>query len=48
MGLRIINDYYEQRRAGTAQPVLDPAKFADLDIDRDAWPAVLTGAAADR
>jgi AGCS family alanine or glycine:cation symporter len=40
VGLRIINDYDEQRRAGIAQPVFDPAKFADLNIDRDAWPAL--------
>ncbi len=40
VGLRIINDYDEQRRAGIAQPVLDPAKFADLDIDHEAWPPV--------
>jgi AGCS family alanine or glycine:cation symporter len=39
VGLRIIRDYDAQRRAGIAQPVLDPAKFADLDIDREAWPA---------
>jgi AGCS family alanine or glycine:cation symporter len=39
VGLRIIRDYDEQRRAGIAQPVFDPARFADLDIDREAWPA---------
>lgn len=44
VGLRIIRDYDEQRRAGIAQPVFDPARFADLDIDREAWPA---GAADD-
>jgi AGCS family alanine or glycine:cation symporter len=37
VGLRIINDFDEQRRAGIEQPVLDPDKFADLDIDREAW-----------
>ena len=37
VGLRIINDFDEQRRAGIEQPVLDPEKFADLDIDREAW-----------
>jgi AGCS family alanine or glycine:cation symporter len=47
VGLRIINDYDEQRRAGIAQPVFDPAKFADLDIDHEAWPAAPTSAAAD-
>ena len=39
VGLRIIRDYDDQRRAGIAQPVFDAAKFADLNIDRDAWPA---------
>ena len=29
VGLRIVRDYDEQRRAGIAQPVFDPAKFAD-------------------
>jgi AGCS family alanine or glycine:cation symporter len=47
VGLRIINDYDEQRRAGIAQPVFDPAKFADLNIDRAAWPAIPTRAAAE-
>jgi len=47
VGLRIINDYDEQRRAGIAQPVFDPDKFADLNIDRAAWPAIPTRAAAE-
>jgi alanine or glycine:cation symporter, AGCS family len=37
VGLRIMRDYDEQKRAGIAHPVFDPDKFADLDIDRDAW-----------
>jgi AGCS family alanine or glycine:cation symporter len=37
VGLRIIRDYDEQRRAGIAHPVFDPDKFADLNIDRKAW-----------
>ena len=39
VGLRVMRDYDEQRKAGIKQPVFDSAKFADLDLDRDAWPA---------
>jgi AGCS family alanine or glycine:cation symporter len=39
VGLRVMRDYDEQRRAGIRQPVFDSAKFADLDLDRAAWPA---------
>ena len=38
VGLRLMRDYDEQRRSGIQTPVFDSAKFADLDIDRDAWP----------
>ncbi len=31
VGLRIINDFDEQHRAGIEQPVLDLEKFADLN-----------------
>ncbi len=34
---RILVDFNEQVRAGVDRPVLDPDKFADLDIDRTAW-----------
>jgi AGCS family alanine or glycine:cation symporter len=37
VGLRVMRDFDEQRRAGIAQPVFDPAKFPDLNIDRRAW-----------
>ncbi|HZA66084.1 MAG TPA: alanine/glycine:cation symporter family protein [Geminicoccaceae bacterium] len=37
VGLRIMRDYDEQKRAGIEHPVFDAAKFADLNIDRDAW-----------
>ena len=47
VGMRIINDYDEQRRAGIKQPVFDASKFSDLNIDRDAWPAPPTSAAAE-
>ncbi|MNP81254.1 hypothetical protein D3C76_1795630 [compost metagenome] len=34
-----MRDYDDQRKAGVNQPVFDSAKFADLDLDRNAWPA---------
>lgn len=34
---RILDDFKEQVGAGVARPILDPGKFADLDIDRTAW-----------
>ena len=37
VGLRIMRDYDEQKRAGIERPVFDPAKFPDLNIDRRAW-----------
>jgi AGCS family alanine or glycine:cation symporter len=37
IGLRVMRDFDEQIRAGNPQPVFDPAKFADLDIDQRAW-----------
>jgi len=39
VGLRLLNDYDGQRRLDGHEPALDPAKFADLDIDGEAWPA---------
>ncbi len=39
-GLRLMRDYDSQVRAGVQRPVLDPQDYADLDIDRAAWPAV--------
>ncbi len=36
VALRLLHDYDDQRRAGQI-PVFDPDRFADLDIDRDAW-----------
>ncbi|WP_421683066.1 alanine:cation symporter family protein [Stutzerimonas urumqiensis] len=40
IGLRLMRDYDGQVRAGATQPVLDPKVYADLDIDRSAWPEV--------
>lgn len=37
IGLRILNDYRDQLKQGNDHPVFDPAKFADLDIDANAW-----------
>ncbi|MBG6208895.1 AGCS family alanine or glycine:cation symporter [Labrenzia sp. EL_126] len=34
---RILDDFKEQVGTGVARPILDPDKFADLDIDRTAW-----------
>ncbi|WP_010447733.1 alanine:cation symporter family protein, partial [Pseudomonas asplenii] len=39
VGLRVMRDYDAQRRAGVSQPVFDSSKFADLDLDRAAWPS---------
>jgi len=38
IGLRILNDYDEQRKAGIKTPVFDSSKFPDLDLDLHAWP----------
>jgi alanine or glycine:cation symporter, AGCS family len=50
VGLRILADYDGQVQAGAPHPVLDPDKFADLNIDREAWtgeqPARVTAAPA--
>jgi len=37
VAMRILQDFREQLKAGVARPVLDPAKFPDLDLDRSAW-----------
>ena len=37
VGLRIMRDYDEQRRAGIEHPVFAPDKFPDLNSDRKAW-----------
>jgi AGCS family alanine or glycine:cation symporter len=34
---RILIDFRQQLKAGVEHPVLDPTKFADLDIDARAW-----------
>ncbi|SLN31564.1 Amino-acid carrier protein AlsT [Pseudoruegeria aquimaris] len=35
--LRLLTDFRAQLAAGVDRPVLDPADFPDLDIDRTAW-----------
>jgi len=37
IGLRVLNDYKDQLKAGKEHPVFDPEKFPDLDIDKGAW-----------
>jgi alanine or glycine:cation symporter, AGCS family len=37
VGLRIMRDYDEQKRAGIEHPVFDPRRFPDLNIDHKAW-----------
>ena len=34
---RLITDFGAQLKAGVERPVLDPAKYTDLDIDREVW-----------
>jgi AGCS family alanine or glycine:cation symporter len=37
VGMRVLNDFRNQLKAGNDHPVFDPAKFSDLDIDTRAW-----------
>ena len=37
IGLRVLDDYRNQLKAGNEHPVFDPDKFSDLDIDPTAW-----------
>ena len=37
IAMRILADFRSQLKAGVVRPVLDPDKFADLDLDRNAW-----------
>ncbi|MBE2896322.1 alanine:cation symporter family protein [Pasteurellaceae bacterium HPA106] len=34
---RLLQDYRQQLKQGAQEPVFDPDKFPDLDIDRNAW-----------
>ncbi|MBK9259944.1 MAG: alanine:cation symporter family protein [Polyangiaceae bacterium] len=49
VGMRVLKDYRDQLKQGV-EPVFDPAKFPDLDIDKDAWKlddATVSGASAE-
>lgn len=46
IGLRILNDYDAQRKAGIKTPVFDSSQFSDLDLDLKAWPKPVDGHAA--
>ena len=37
VGLRVLNDFRGQLKAGSDSPVFDAAKFSDLDLDLSAW-----------
>jgi len=37
VGLRVMEDYHEQRKAGIAIPVFDSKKFSDLNLDLRVW-----------
>ncbi|MEQ3625767.1 MAG: alanine/glycine:cation symporter family protein [Celeribacter sp.] len=37
VAMRLLRDFRQQLKAGVERPVLDPANYADLDIDRTAW-----------
>ncbi|HEX8594138.1 MAG TPA: alanine/glycine:cation symporter family protein [Pseudomonas sp.] len=39
VGMRILRDYDDQRKAGVKTPVFDSSKFPDLDLDLKAWPS---------
>jgi AGCS family alanine or glycine:cation symporter len=43
IGLRLLADYRAQLKAGVAEPVLNVADYADLEIDRAAWEAIKAG-----
>lgn len=37
IGLRVMKDFDDQRKAGVKVPIFDPDKFSDLNIDKSAW-----------
>ncbi len=43
VGMRLLNDFRDQLKAGNDRPVFDPDKFPDLDIDKSAWSEVKRG-----
>jgi len=42
VGMRLLRDYDEQRKAGIKTPVFDARKFSDLELDTRAWPKPMT------
>ena len=38
---RLMTDFAGQLKAGIDRPVLDPDKYRDLEIDRNAWPGTV-------
>lgn len=38
VGMRLLRDYDQQRKAGIKSPVFDSSQFKDLDLDLQAWP----------
>lgn len=37
VGLRVLNDYRNQLKAGVEHPIFEPDRFPELDLDREAW-----------
>ena len=37
VGLKVMRDFDLQIKVGEKQPIFNPDKFADLNIDREAW-----------
>jgi AGCS family alanine or glycine:cation symporter len=38
VGMRLLSDYDQQRKAGIKTPIFDSSLFKDLDLDLKAWP----------
>jgi len=37
LGLRVMRDFDEQIQNGIKEPIFDPRKFSDINLDRQAW-----------
>ncbi|MDF1792534.1 MAG: alanine/glycine:cation symporter family protein [Thalassobaculaceae bacterium] len=37
VGLRVLNDYRNQLKAGVEHPIFEAERFPELDLDREAW-----------
>ncbi|RAI00575.1 sodium:alanine symporter [Acuticoccus sediminis] len=40
IGLKMVRDFTAQVQAGVDEPVLNPADYPDLDLDKSAWPDI--------